>query len=115
MAFGVKRIPLPKDEYGLDEDGWIDVRTYATARMNLLASQPYQDEMVRIESLLKVYIMGWSLTMGGESLPYKPESALDLPGQVLEALTVEIQRLPLFGSRSRNGTSAQSSSPAPVP
>lgn len=113
--FGVKRIPLPKDDYGLDEDGWIDVRAFATARMSLLASQPFPDEMARVETLMKVYITGWSIAMNGESMPYKPELALDLPWQVLEALTGEIQRLPLSGKSSRNGSHEPSSSPVPVP
>ena len=100
MAFGVKRIPLPKDDFGLDEDGWIEVLVYATARMSLIASQPYADDLARIDALMREYVRGWKLKMGGEELACKKEMVLDLPGQVLETLTGEIQRLPLAGTKS---------------
>lgn len=83
--FQKKRIPLPAAEYGLDEDGWIDVRTRITARD--------YDRMTAGGSqlgYLSDFVLGWQLKAEGRDIPFDKETVLDLP---LEMLTVAAEAI----------------------
>ena len=96
MAFGVKRIPLPKDDFGLDEDGWIDIRTRLTVKTAFAAaSMDGKDQEASTRQLLSAYLTGWFIKAGGDELKFSPATVLDLPVEMLEVITAEIERVPL--------------------
>ena len=93
--FGVKRVPLPKDQYLLDEDGWVDVLTRPSVRLALaaqVAGETSESSQVRMWS---AYVRGWSIKADGVALIYAADSILDLPTDILEAVSAELQKLPL--------------------
>ena len=93
--FGVKRVILPKDTYGLDEDGWIDIRTRLTVRAAFVAMETNGDQIAATREMLKSYVTGWFIKAGGEELVYSTDNLLDLPLEMLEVVTKEIEAIPL--------------------
>lgn len=93
--FGVKRVALPKEQYLLDEDGWVDVLTRPSARLALAAQVAGETSDAALTKMWSAYIRGWSLKADGAELVYAADSILDLPTDVLEALSAELQKLPL--------------------
>ena len=93
--FGVKRVSLPKDQYLLDEDGWVEILTRPSVRLALaaqVAGETSESAQVRMWS---AYIRGWSIKADGVPLVYAADSILDLPTDILEAVSSELQKLPL--------------------
>ena len=103
MAFGVKRIPLPKDDYGLDEDGWIDIRTRLTVRNAFRVQNVNGDQMLATKEMLAAYVVGWSIKADGESLPYSEDTVLDLPAEMLAPIQEAIEAVPLARSLTVSG------------
>ena len=96
--FGVKRVTLPKDVYGLDEDGWIDIRTRLTVRAALIVQKGLTaaDELVTAEAFINTLVIGWEIKGDGESLAYSTEAALSLPLDILTLIEKEAQKLPFM-------------------
>lgn len=95
MAFGVKRIPLPKDDYGLDEDGWIDLRTRLTVRSAFRAQNTNGDQMKATKEMMGAYIVNWFIKAGGEELVYSEDNLLELPAEMLAPIQEAIEAVPL--------------------
>lgn len=81
-SFGYKEVILPADEYDLDEDGFIWIRSRLTVQDGLDAAG-MSDENALDEWLPKL-INNWSITADGISLDYSPENCMQLPIQVLQ-------------------------------
>ena len=93
--FGVKRIPLPKDNFGLDEDGWIDVRTRLTVRAAFRAQSVNGDQMAATKEMMAAYIVGWSIKSDGEELKFSEDTILELPAEMLAPVQEAIEAVPL--------------------
>ena len=100
--FGVKRVILPKDTYGLDEDGWIDIRTRLTVRAAFLVQKGLTgaDDLQTAESFINALVTGWEIKGDGEALVYSPEAALSLPVDILTLIEKEAQKLPFMKAGS---------------
>ena len=110
--FQKKRIPLPAAEYGLGEDGWIDVRTRVTARdydrMSAGGSQL---------GYLSDFVLGWQLKVEGQEIPFDKDTVLDLPLEMLTAAAEAITASPLVAkalglNSGQNGSTGLTPSPA---
>lgn len=110
QPFGTVAVTLPKDEFGLDEDGVIYVRT----RLSVNRAKKFMAGVeLSIDDLLPLIIAGWSIKANGVELPYSEENAGELPVEMLEAINEHVAN-PLADSvRSMNGRSRASSSPVP--
>ena len=93
--FGVKRVPLPKDQYVLDEDGWVEILTRPSVRLALAAQVAGETSEAAQVRMWSAYIRGWSIKADGVPLVYAADSILDLPTDILEAVSSELQKLPL--------------------
>lgn len=110
QPFGTVAVKLPKDQFGLDEDGVIYVRTRLPAKKALKFMGGAE---IGIEEILPLVIAGWSIKADGIELPYSEENTGELPVEMLEAINEHIVN-PLAASvRSMNGRSRASSSQAP--
>ena len=103
--FQKKRISLPAADYGLDEDGWIDVRTRVTARdydrMSAGGSQL---------GYLSDFVLGWQLKVEGQEIPFDKDTVLDLPLEMLTAAAEAITASPLV-AKALGLNSGQNGSP----
>lgn len=116
MAFGIKRVVLAAAQYGLDEDGWIDIRTRLTVGNVMDAAQAAGsngDQKTSMKHMLIAYIAGWHIKADGEELAYKPEAVLDLPANILPAAQEVIGSVPLVQSIIVMPSPAELSSSAP--
>jgi hypothetical protein len=90
--WGFKEVVLPKEEYDLDEDGWIWLRSRVTVKMSAEAAKFADTE--DIMEWLPPMIANWSLTADGIELPYSPKNCAELPIEILnkiqETLTVPL-------------------------
>ena len=93
--FGVKRVPLPKDQYLLDEDGWVEILTRPSVRLALAAQVAGETSEAAQVRMWSAYIRGWSIKADGVPLVYAADSILDLPTDILEAVSSELEKLPL--------------------
>lgn len=93
--FGVKRVILPKETYGLDEDGWIDIRTRLTVRAAFRAQSANGDQVAATKEMMAAYIVGWSIKAEGETLQFSEDTVLDLPADMLGAVQEAIEAAPL--------------------
>ncbi len=81
--WGRVKIDLPADKYGLDEDGWIEMRTRPTAR-------DYGSVGGDDLTMLAGFALDWSLKVGGAEIPFDRDEVLDLP---LDIVTAAIETL----------------------
>jgi hypothetical protein len=93
--FGVRRVPLPKEQFMLDEDGWVDVLTRPSVRLALAAQVANETSEAAQIRMWSSYVRGWSIKADGVALVYAADSILDLPTDILEAVSAELQKLPL--------------------
>lgn len=110
-----RTVHLPADEFGLDEDGWIEVRTRVTAR-------DYEEMVAGGGSLLSVtpnFILNWKLKYGGEDHPYSKDTVLDQPIEIVNAALEAVVSNPLaakaLGLKSGQQGSGASTHGATVP
>lgn len=110
QPFGTVAVTLPKDQFGLDEDGVIYVRT----RLSVNRAKKFMGGAeLSIDDLLPLIIAGWSIKAGGVELPYSEENAGELPVEMLEAINEHVVNPLVDSVRSMNGRSKVFSSPEP--
>ena len=90
--WGFKEVVLPKEEYDLDEDGWIWMRSRITVKMSADAARFADSD--DIMEWLPPMIANWSLTADGIELPYSAENCSELPVSIL-AKVQEVLSIPL--------------------
>lgn len=95
MAFGIKRVALPAAQYGLDEDGFVDVLSRPSARLVFALRNAGEDENAMMLRVFAAFIRGWKIKADGIELIYSQDAVLDLPVEILEAVDAEFKRLPL--------------------
>ncbi len=110
--FGVKRVPLPAADFGLDADGWVDVRTEITVGMMVAASQDGAEHPVKTSLL--AYCAGWSIKKGGLELAFTPETAMQLPWRIFQVVNKEIESVSdpfVAGAATPSGQPSSASAP----
>lgn len=112
LALGKKRVDLPADEYGLDEDGWVEVRTRVSARDYQRANEPGSGPLGALCGM----VTDWQLKIDGEDVPYDPEGAFDLPLEIIYAAVDVIDTSPLVAKSSaqtngQNGSNGSTAKP----
>jgi|TARA_R110000824_G_scaffold229371_2_gene417068 hypothetical protein len=85
--FGFKDVPLPKDQYGLDEDGYIWLKTRLKVKDAMKAQSIPESDIV---GWLVELIGGWSIKMDGIELPYTSENIEELPFEILQLIRTEV-------------------------
>lgn len=78
--FGYKEIELGVDEYGLDKPGHIWIKSRLKVKDAMGAQNIAEGDLV---GWLSQLIGGWSISMDGIELPYKPENIEELPFEIL--------------------------------
>lgn len=113
QPWGTEAVILPKDQYELDEDGVIYVRTVARIPTRLALKYGISAES-NPEHAVKLLVAGWNIKSGGRSLPYSEDAAADLPLGMLQAISDHLAS-PLVSAARQNGTASSSLRPAPTP
>lgn len=87
--FGYKEIALDKETYGLDEDGYIWIRSRLKVKDAFQATSIDEDNIDVLEWLSKL-IGGWSVKMDGVELPYDLDNMGELPIEILSLVQQEV-------------------------
>jgi hypothetical protein len=87
--FGYKEIALDKETYGLDEDGYIWIRSRLKVKDAFQATNIDEDNIDVLEWLSKL-IGGWSVKMDGVELPYDLDNMGELPIEILSLVQQEV-------------------------
>ena len=106
--WGFKEVVLPKEEYDLDEDGWIWMRSRITVKMSADAAKFVDAD--DIMEWLPPMISGWSLKADGIELPYSPENCAELPVNIL-AKVQEVLAAPLAAMAEEESLETSSTQP----
>lgn len=100
--WGTVKIPLDKDEYGLDRDGWVEIKKRLSGRdLYSMAKDGVGADAVQLtEKLVEAAVVAWDIAVDGEPVPFEPSQAADLPAGIYNAIVVEVsQRNPFPSSR----------------
>ncbi len=112
--WGFIKVDFPAEEYGLDEDGWIEVRSRITVKDYevLLGSGS------TVLTMLPGLYTGWHLVVDGEEVEYSEDAGGELPLEFANRVMEVLLEQPFFeraiarltGLRLSNG-SQESSEP----
>lgn len=90
--WGFIKVDFPAEEYGLDEDGWIEVRSRVTVKDYEVLLGTGSTVLTMLPGLYT----GWHLVVGGEEVEFSEDAGGELPLEFANRVMEVLLKQPFF-------------------